>query len=485
MKINLKNLPKEFAKITFLVLPVISDNHQNHGLPIVKDYLTDNPDFGKLFDSQLLYSKNQQILLLGIGAESKIDYQTIQNWAGAVAKQLSSKSKNATVLLPVIAHIAPEIVVEATVLGLELFSHDPSFGYKSDYKLPKLKEVDLCLSAIANPEKSAFNKAEVLAESMNLVKQLGDSPANHMTPTVFLKYAKQVAAANRLKLTVLNEKQAKKKGMGAFVGVAQGSDEPSYMIAIEYWGDPKTKQKTALVGKGITFDTGGISIKPASNMHEMKYDMCGAATVLGTLDCLAKLKIKANVVAVMAVTENLLSGKAQRPGDVVMTYSGKTAEILNTDAEGRLVLVDALTWAQRDFQASKLIDLATLTGAMIVALGDHITGVFGNNPEFTQKLIQSGAEVGEKYWELPLGEEFDDMVKSDIADLTNIGHGGSMPGAAGSITAAKFIEAVIEKERPWIHLDIAGTAWDMKPRAYRPAGATGVGVKTLLKLISN
>lgn len=485
MKINLKNLPKEFTKTPFLVIPIFQKSPNNYGISIVKDFLTDNPDFGKLFESQLLYSKTHQILLVGIGELDKLDYQTIQNWAGSVAKILSPKVKFASIILPFTEKQPAVVSAEATSLGLELFSHDPAFGYKSDYKPPKLKEVEILLATIGNSEKQALSKALVLADSINLVKQLGDSPANHLTPTVFLKIAKQIASSNRLKITILNEKQAKKKGMGAFVGVAQGSDEPSYMIAIEYWGDPKTKQKWALCGKGITFDTGGISIKPAGGMHEMKYDMCGAATVLGAIDALAKLRVKANAVAIMAVTENLPGGRAQRPGDVVMTYSGKTAEILNTDAEGRLVLVDALTWAQRDFQASKLIDLATLSGAMIVSLGDFMTGVFGNNPEFTQNLIQAGNEVGEKYWELPLGAEYDDMIKSEIADITNIGHGGSMPGAAGSITAAKFIEAVIEKDRPWIHLDIAGTAWDMKPRPYRPAGATGVGVKTLLKLISN
>lgn len=485
MKLSLKPFPKDLSKSRILVLPVFQHSGNSYGLMIVKDFLADNSDFGKLFDTQLLYTKAQQILLVGIGSLDKFDFLTAQNWAGAVARQLSTKTKLASIILPFTEQQSSNVSLEAVALGIELTAHDPGFGYKSDYQPPKLKDVEILLPIINGQAKNALSRGITIAGSINLVKQLGDAPANHLTPTVFLKSAKQVASNNRLKITVLNEKQAKKKGMGAFVGVAQGSDEPSYMIAIEYWGDPKTKQKWALVGKGITFDTGGLSIKPAANMHEMKYDMCGAATVLGAIDCLAKLHIKANVVAIMAVTENLPGGRAQRPGDIVMTYSGKTAEVLNTDAEGRLVLIDALTWAQRDFQAGRLIDLATLTGAMIVSLGDFITGVFGNNPEFTQSLIQQGRGVGEKFWELPLTPDYDDMIKSDIADLTNIGHGGSMPSAAGSITAAKFLEAVIEKDRPWIHLDIAGTAWDMKPRPYRASGATGVGVKTLLKLIEN
>lgn len=484
MKTNLKAYPKDFSKIPFLVLPVFQKSTPSYTTPTVKDYLSDNPDFGKLFDSQLLYSKNQQILLVGIGEIDKLNFVTLQNWGGAVTRMASPKAKLVSIYVPFTETINSATSIEAINTGIELALYDPSFGYKSDHKPLKLKEVELLLPAVGNADKQSLSKSQVMSESINLIRQLGDSPANHLTPTLFLKYAKQIASTNRLKIIILNEKQAKKKGMGAFVGVAQGSDEPSYMIAIEYWGDPKSKQKWGLVGKGITFDTGGISIKPANGMHEMKYDMSGAATVLGSINALAKLKTKANVVAIMAVTENLPGGKAQRPGDIVMTYSGKTAEILNTDAEGRLVLVDALTWAQRDFQSTKLLDFATLTGAMIVSLGDYITGIFGNNPEFSQELIQKGSEVGEKFWELPLDSEYDDMVKSEIADLTNIGHGGSMPSAAGSITAAKFLEAVIEKERPWIHLDIAGTAVDFKPKPYRAPGATGVGLKTLLKLIS-
>lgn len=252
--------------------------------------------------------------------------------------------------------------------------------------------------------------------------------------------------------------------MNAFCGVAQGSDEPSYMIAIEYTGNIRTKEKWGLVGKGITFDTGGLSIKPESSMVEMKYDMLGAATTLAAIQILSKLKAKTNVVAIMAVTENLVNGKAQKPGDIVKTYSGKTAEIINTDAEGRLVVIDGLTYAQKDFKANKLIDLATLTGAMIVALGDFITGVFSNNEEFQNQLIDAGKQVGERHWPFPMDEEFNEMIKGEFGDLTNLGHGGSMGSrTAGSIAGAKFIEAGVENNNPWIHLDIAGTGWDMKP----------------------
>jgi leucyl aminopeptidase len=257
------------------------------------------------------------------------------------------------------------------------------------------------------------------------------------------------------------------------------------MIALEYTGDIKSKEKWGFVGKGITFDTGGLSIKPSSSMHEMKYDMSGAAAAMSAIAIIAKLNIKTNVVAVMAVTENLPGGRAQRPGDIVKTYSGKYAEILDTDAEGRLVLIDAVSYAQKDFKAKKIIDLATLTGAIIVSLGDYITGVFGNDKEFSAKFIEVAEKYGDKMWEMPMHEEFEEMIKSDIGDITNLGHGGSHRSSAGSTTGAKFIEAGVEEDTKWIHLDIAGTAWDMKPKPYRGAGATGVGVKSLVELVTN
>ncbi len=477
MKLQLTPLPFDSIKSEVIALPIFEDNQDNYGFEIVGIFLKSNPKFGKLYETQMLYTKDQNYLLVGAGRKEKFGYLQAQNVSGTAAKLLLDKSKDVTFLVI-------NDFVEATALGVELAAHDPSQSYKSEKSKPMLEIVRLVIERNTKESQDALKKAILLSEGINLARHLGDMPANEMTPTYLLNMARKTARENRLKITVLDEKQAKKKGMGAFVGVAQGSDEPSYMIALEYNGDIRSKEKWGLIGKGVTFDTGGISIKPAASMHEMKYDMSGAADVLAVLQIVSKLKLKTNVVGVMAVTENLSGGRAQRPGDIVKTYSGKTAEVLNTDAEGRLVIVDALTYAQRDFKATKLIDLATLTGAMIVALGNYITGVFGNNPGFTQQIMVAGSKVGEKYWELPMDEEYDEMIKSDVADIANIGHGGSMPGAAGSITGAKFIAAVIEDERPWVHLDIAGTAWDMKPRSFRGAGATGFGVKTLVNLMS-
>lgn len=482
MKLQLVTKPLSEVKNEYLVLPIFEDEKPKFN-GVVTDFMADNPKFGKTNETQLLYSKNKKIILLGLGKKDKFNFEILQNWAGTATRFLLNKTKIATIILPAADTLSPDQMGQAVTIGIEIGQFDITKEYKSEYEPAKLTTLELIVEKADRGYQEGIRKGQIISESINLVKTLGDKPANEMTPTYFMQQAKKLAKENKLKITVIDEKQAKRLGMGAFCGVAQGSEEPSFMIALEYIGNLKSKEKWGLAGKGITFDTGGISLKPASSMHEMKYDMCGAATVLATIVALSQLKVKANVVGVMAVTENLPGGKAQRPGDVVKTLSGKTAEILNTDAEGRLVLVDALTYAQKTLKATKLIDLATLTGAIIVALGDFYTGLFTNDPKFAQELIVTGSEVGEKYWEMPLTEEYNEMIKSDIADITNIGHGGSMPGAAGSITAAKFLEAVIV-DKPWIHLDIAGTAWDLKPRPFRNLGATGVGVKTLVKLIS-
>lgn len=484
LKINLVTKSLNEVKADYLVLPVFEGEKLEFKIKLVGEFLADNPKFGKLFESQILYTDSGKIFLLGAGKKEKFDFGVLQNFVGTAVKNLAKKTKEISLILPTSSKLNAQDSGEALSIGSEIALYDPSKEYKSDYENSKLTSLEVVLEKAERGYLEGVKKGQIIAQSINLTRRLGDMPANEMTPTYFLGVAKQIAKENKLKITVLDEKQAKKKGMGAFIGVAQGSDEPSYMIALEYRGDPRSKEKWGLIGKGITFDTGGISIKHSEKMHEMKYDMSGAGTVLGAISAIAKLGLRVNTVAVMAVTENLPGGKAQRPGDIVRTYSGKTAEIMNTDAEGRLVLIDAVAYAQKDFKATKLIDLATLTGAIIVSLGDFITGVFSNNPIFASQLIKTGALVGEKYWEMPMDEEFGEMIKGEFSDIENSGHGGSMGWrTAGSVTGAKFIEAGVEDGKPWVHLDIAGTAWDLKPKPYRAPGATGVGVKTLIKLI--
>jgi leucyl aminopeptidase len=480
MKIQLVTKPLSDISLEYIILPIFeSEKPPFNG--IVGDFMGDNPKFGKLLEPQLLYSKNRKLLLLGIGKREKLDFRNLQNWIGTAVKDLSKKTKAAAIFLPAVNGLNAEEIGEAVSIGAEVALYDPSANYKSDKDKTLLNTLEIVVQRADKGYQDGVKKGIIIADGINLARTLGDMPANEMTPTYFLKQAQKISKENKLKIAVLDEKQAKKKGMGAFVGVAQGSDEPSYMIALEYKGDVKTKDKWGIVGKGITFDSGGNNVKPGSHMYEMHYDMSGAGAVLATMMIIAKLGLKTNVVGVMPVTENMPGGKAQKPGDIVRTYSGKTAEVLNTDAEGRLVLVDGLTFAQRDFKATKLVDLATLTGAILVALGTVRTGVFTNDEDFAQRFMQTGEKVGERYWLMPMDEEFGEMIKGKFGDMTNTAGGESRDGS--SITAAKFLEAVIENKKPWVHLDIAGTAWDLKEKPYRAVGATGVGIKTLVKLI--
>lgn len=483
MRIQLVTKPSLDPRTSYKVTPIFEGENLDTTDKLTQSFLKENPKFGKNLESQLIYSGDQKVLLLGIGKREKLDFSTLEHWVGTAIKSLLKKTKEAVLYIPRTDKLSSYQVGQAIALGVEIASADFAKDYKSEKDPVKLTNIEVVVERAENGFLSGLKIGQVIAEGINLARKLSDMPPNEMTPTYFLNTAKKIARESKLKLTSLDEKQAKKKGMGAFVGVAQGSEEPSYMITLEYKGDLRTKDKWAFVGKGITFDSGGLSLKPPQHMTDMKYDMCGAAAVLATMQIIAKLKLKVNVVGIMAVTENLIGGKAQRPGDIVKTYSGKTAEVLNTDAEGRLVLVDALTYAQKDFKATKLVDLATLTGGMIVALGDFYTGVFGNNPKFTQEFISTGSQLGEKYWEMPMDEVYNEMIKSDFADIRNMGKGGSIPSAASSIVGAKFIESVVENNRPWIHLDIAGTAWDLKSKPYGGVGATGIGVRTLVGLL--
>lgn len=483
MRIQLSTDQETLKEVKIIAVPVFLNEIPKFENQLIKDFLKDNPKFGKPNEIQLLFNAQQSFLLVGIGESEKFNFETVQNFAGTVSKYLINRFKDATLIPPESNNLSSDSVIYAIVLGAEIAFHDPSVKFKSEHESAKLGGLQIYLEKARGEDKNALKKASVVSTGINMARMLGDLPANEATPTFFVDIAKKVAREHKLKITVIDEKMASKKGMGAFSSVAKGSDEPSFIVTLEYLGNPRSKDKYGLVGKGLTFDSGGISIKPSSGMHEMKYDMCGAANVLGTMQVLAQLKPRVNIAAVLGLTENLPSGKALKPGDIIKSYSGKTVEILNTDAEGRLVLMDCLTIAQKDLKATKLIDLATLTGAMIVALGDKITGVFGNNQEFSDTLVKIGNRVGEKFWQMPLGEEYSDMIKSDIADITNTGHGGPMPSTAGSITAAKFVETAVEEKIPWIHLDIAGTAWDLKPSVYSGPGATGVGIKTLVELL--
>ena len=322
--------------------------------------------------------------------------------------------------------------------------------------------------------KSSVQFGHAVGEGMNATKHLGDLPGNHCTPRIIESKTKALKKDfPALKISSLNEKDLERLKMGSYLSVGKGSDEPSRMMTIEYKGGAKDKQPLVLVGKGITFDTGGISLKPGSAMDEMKWDMCGAASVFGIMQTLARLKAKVNVVGLLVCAENMPSARATKPGDVVTSMSGQTIEILNTDAEGRLVLCDALTYVKR-FKPSHVIDMATLTGAVVVALGSPATGVMGNDQPLADKILAAGEASGDRAWQLPLWEECDHCTKHKFADLGNIGGGRE----AGTITAASFLSN-FTKDYKWAHMDIAASAWNGGAKK----GGTGRPVPLLAELI--
>ena len=323
--------------------------------------------------------------------------------------------------------------------------------------------------------KNVLDQAAATAHGMNFAKTLGNLPGNVCTPTYLANQAKALGKAHKsIKTTVLEEKDIKKLGMGSFLSVTQGSEQPAKLITLEYNGADKKHKPIVLVGKGITFDSGGISLKPGAEMDEMKYDMCGAASVLGTMQAIAVMGLKLNVVGVIPTCENLPSGRATKPGDIVTSMSGQTIEILNTDAEGRLILCDALTYSKK-FNPDTVIDIATLTGACVIALGHVASGMFSNEAKLANELLAAGEQAHDRVWQLPLWEDYQPLLDSNFADMQNIGG-----RAGGTITAACFL-ARFTKEYRWAHLDIAGTAW----KSGKEKGATGRPVPLLTQYLIN
>ena len=330
--------------------------------------------------------------------------------------------------------------------------------------------------------KNGIARGRAIGESINFTRDLANEPPNILTPTEMANRAKAMAAENGLKFEALDEKKMVELGMGSLMSVSFGSEQPAKLIVLRYTPENSTGAKgdlLALVGKGITFDTGGISLKPGEGMDAMKYDMSGGATVIGTMRAIAQLKPTVPVLGIVAAVENMPDGKASRPSDVVTAMTGKTIEILNTDAEGRLILADAVAYAEKQ-GATRIIDMATLTGAVIIALGDLNTGIMGNDQEFVDEIIATGKENGEGFWQLPVSPEYSKMIRSDIADIKNIGPRGK----AGTIMGAVFIQEFVDKAK-WAHLDIAGTAWCDGAKPHQAKGPTGVAIRTLLSIVEN
>lgn len=424
---------------------------------------------GKLYETTSVFTHGKipspRVLLVGAGKKVDFDRRLAVNVAGAAGRKLIKlEAKRAA--FDATKYSDPSLIVEGVGLG------ELDFGL---YKKEKAKRIDE-LVIVGKISPAEQKEASLVVETANWVRETVFQPANRLTPTHLVTEARKIAREGRLEIEVYDEKAAVKKGMGAFAGIAQGSNEPSFIAALKYTYN-KTASTLGIVGKGITFDSGGISIKPSDKMHEMKMDMAGAATALGFMKLVSVLKPKLNVVVTVALTENLPGGRALKPGDVVKSLSGKTIEVLNTDAEGRVVLSDALTLAQK-LGATKIVDLATLTGAVVVALGSEATAVLGNKQGFTDQVIKAGESVGERIWQLPIYPEHKELLRSEIADLANI---PPMRGA-GVIAGGVFLQEFIDPKNSWAHLDIAGTAWLDSEKPFLAKGPTAVGLRTLLAL---
>jgi len=449
---------------------------EGHAAGQIKE-LYDSGEFsGKALEIAILHRpaglKAKRLAVAGGGKRDKFDSAELRKLAGAAVRSLKAKGVR-TIALSLDEAFRSDDFVAAAVEGAILGDLEAD-RYKTD---PKKNEKQVDSFAVLGGSQSGLDRGRILAEAQNFSRGLSNEPANALTPTLLAERARQMASEYGLECEVLDQDRMRQLGMGALLGVSQGSAEPPALIILRY--QPSTpaasKDHLGLVGKGVTFDTGGISIKPADGMEKMRYDMSGGANVLGAMRAIAQLKPAIPVTGIIPAVENMPGSKAQRPGDIVTSLSGKTVEVLNTDAEGRLILIDALTYAQR-LGCTHLVDAATLTGAIVVALGNINIGAFSNNDAFCGKLIAAAKTEGEKTWQMPMDEEYKELLKSSFADLQNIGG-----RSGGSITAAMFIRDFVG-ELPWVHLDIAGTAWLDDAKPYMGKGATGVGLRTFVRL---
>lgn len=438
---------------------------------------------GELFECKLFHTHGlfpaKRVLLTGLGKKEEFD---LNKWREASSKAgqfiRDSGLKRFVFQVTRLENFSEEVLAEAFIIGLRLGTYQ--FKELKTQEREKIKEIEEgILLGRSDEEVRSIQKGchigDVVSKAVYMARDLVNRPSNQVTPTLLAEKAKEIAQMYGMEIEILEMSQAEALGMGAFVGVAKGSQEPCKFIILEY-NKGKGLDTIALVGKGITFDSGGISLKPSEGMEKMKGDMSGAAAVLGILQAASELQIPLHLVGIIPATENLPSGKALKPGDVLKTLSGQTIEVISTDAEGRLILSDALTYSLR-YQPRAIIDLATLTGAIVIALGDYVIGLFGNDEALLQRVEKASQQSGEKVWRMPLWDEYFDYIKSDVADFKNVG-----TRAAGAIIGAIFLSKFVDKT-PWVHLDIAGPAFIEKEKPLLPKGGSGVGIRLLIQML--
>lgn len=489
MKIRVEN-PNSSKKTMMLCGFVLEDSDKVLGLkdtdfkliPSIKQSINDMGGvLGKISVIPSTGKTVQRILLAGIGKKEKFTNDTIRYVSGKIAQKARElKLKEFSIIVPPSSIIEPVLSVSQIVEGCKM-----SLYKFEKYKSKKENNVPDLTILVSKSEKisKAIKIADIVSDGAVYTKNIANLPPNECIPATLANLAKIISKNNNMKCTIISKKELKKKGFGGITAVGQGSKNEPKLIILEYNHNSRNEKPIVLVGKAVTFDTGGISLKPGEKMDEMKFDKCGGCTVIGIMKAVSELKLPINLVGIIPSVENMPGGESYRPGDIIKLYSGKTAEILNTDAEGRLILADALSYGEKQYSPKTIIDFATLTGACIIALGTNIAGMVSNNDKLAQKILESSKRTTEEIWELPLNDDYMDMVKSDVADMKNVGIGR----AAGTITAAAFLRNAIENT-PWAHIDIAGVAWTQvatKDKPYNPKGATGFGVRLILDYLQN
>ena len=498
MKMNVETLDITTVATSALVVNLFSGVEKPGGATgavdqaldgAISQLIEDGEIKGKQGELTLLHTMGKigpaRVLVAGLGKQEDFDADVARRMSSEALRYLRRRGIGDAVT---IAHgagaggLSPQeagrAIAEGSLLGLYRFDRYHTNGNDGDGEFADLTIAERD-GERAQAIRDGVAQGRAMAEATMIARNMVNEPANAMTPTAMAEVARRVAQEHGLAFETLDNADMKERGMGAFIGVAQGSDEPAKLIILTYQGDPDNPANNlGLIGKGITFDTGGISLKPAANMEAMKGDMAGGASVIAAMQIIAQLKPRINVTGMVAATENMPGGSAQRPGDVVRAMNGKTIEVINTDAEGRLVLADALCLA-RERGITRLVDIATLTGAMVTTLGKACTGVMGNDDALIGDVIKAGKQTGEKFWQLPMFDEYKELIRSDVADMKN--SGGRQ---AGSITAALLLKEFVDGAA-WAHLDIAGTSTSEKASGYLVKGATGAPARTLAQLAVN
>ena len=451
--------------------------------PVIRDIVDSKEFTGKEGSISVIHnnagSSIKRVLLLGMGDRKKLEPDKTRNLTGKVVNKSKELATDEFVIIP-FKGIDNEHV-SAIVEGIKLSDYSFS-NYKKNEDSTDLNQVRILTGKDLTAIQNIIKSASVISDAVIFTRDISNLPPNDCSPKVLANFSEKLSVNSKIKVRVIKKEEMETYGFGGILAVGRGSSNPPNLIVIEYSGSSKNEKPIVVVGKAVTFDTGGISIKPSEKMEEMKYDKCGGCNVIGIMKAISDLNLKTNVIGLIPAVENMPSGDSYRPGDIIKMYNSKTVEVLNTDAEGRIILGDALAFAVKTFAPQSIIDMATLTGAAIIALGSNVAAMMGNNRELVTKILEYSKQTGEKIWELPLFNEHKEQLKSSNADIKNIGGRGG-----GAITAAAFLSYFVD-DIPWVHLDIAGTAWNQegtKEKTYNPKGATGFGIRTIVKFIAS